>query len=225
MNRLHILTQTASNPTVKDPGSAATHFAAFLATLVAAPVLMGQGTHLPLEGRVSLGVFLVGMALLYAASTAHHTVISTPRVERRLRKLDHMMIFVLIAATYTPYCTIVLGGEMGRRLLIAVWAIALGGVALKACWVSCPKWFSSLLYIALGWVCITRVGALYRAASGATFWLLVAGGVLYTVGGVIYALKMPVFNGKYPNFGSHEVFHLFVMGGSLCHYLSLLLGV
>lgn len=225
MSKIHVARQTHSLPKVKDPGSAATHFIAFCATLVASPVLLRQSVHLPGPQRLSLLVFLVSMALLYAASTTYHTLDLGTVINRRLKKLDHMMIFVLIAGTYTPYCTVVLGGPAGRRLLITVWAIALAGIALKACWVTCPKWFSSVTYIALGWACLADTPKLYAASSPATFGLLLAGGVLYTVGGVIYALKLPVFNRRFPQFGSHEVFHLFVMGGSLCHYLSLLLAV
>lgn len=225
MSKSRTLTHTDARFHVKDPGSAATHFIAFCATLVAAPVLLRAGAHLPGRERLSLMAFLASMALLYAASTTYHTLDINPKVNRRLKKLDHMMIFVLIAGTYTPYCTIVLGGEAGKRLLITVWAIALAGILLKACWVTCPKWFSSLIYIALGWACIMDVGAFYAAASPATFGLLLLGGVLYTVGGVIYALKLKVFNARFPQFGSHEVFHVFVMLGSLCHYLSLLLAV
>ncbi len=225
MSRIHIAHQPHTLPQAKDPGSAATHFIAFWATLVAAPVLLRQGGHLPGSHRLSLLVFLVSMAGLYAASTIYHTLDISPAVNRRLKKLDHMMIFVLIAGTYTPYCTVVLGGDAGRRMLMTVWAIALGGIALKACWVTCPKWFSSVTYIALGWACIADAPKLYAASSPATFGLLLAGGLLYTIGGVIYAMKLPVFNQRFPQFGSHEVFHVFVMGGSLCHYLSLLLAV
>lgn len=208
----------------KDPGSALTHCVAFVLSVLATPALLvragvrGAG----LAELVSLSVFMVSMSLLYAASTLYHTLNLTPKVNRRLKKSDHMMIFILIAGTYTPYCTLVMGGSEGKKLLLLIWAIAGVGVGLKACWVTCPKWFSSVIYIAMGWVCIAYLPALYRGGGPATFFWLFAGGVLYTVGGVIYALKLQVLGGRYPHFGSHEVFHLFVMGGSACHYISLL---
>ena len=136
-----------------------------------------------------------------------------------------MMIFVLIAGSYTPICLIVLGGEQGYTLLTVVWAIAAVGMLIKAFWITCPKWFSSIIYIAMGWVCVFVFGTLWATLPhSAIFWLF-AGGVIYTIGGIIYALKLPIVNSKHKGFGSHEVFHLFVMGGSLCHFIFMYLYV
>lgn len=114
---------------------------------------------------------------------------------------------------------IVLGDKTGWILLGLVWAIAIVGIIINACWITCPKWFSSLIYIAMGWVCILAFTKIVSSLSRAGFAWLLAGGIIYTVGGVIYALKLPFFNSKHKYFGSHEIFHLFVMGGSLCHYV------
>ena len=130
-----------------------------------------------------------------------------------------MMIFVLIAGSYTPVCLIVLGGELGYTLLAFVWGIALAGMLVKACWITCPKWFSSVIYIAMGWVCLLVFGKLLDTLPTAAFLWLLAGGIIYTAGGIIYALKLPLFNLKHKGFGSHEVFHLFVMAGSVCHFI------
>ena len=130
-----------------------------------------------------------------------------------------MMIFVLIAGSYTPVCLLVLEPSSGKNLLIAVWAIAAAGILIKMCWITCPKWFSSILYIAMGWACVSVFGQLLALLSAPAFGWLLAGGILYTIGGVIYALKLPVFNSIHKNFGSHEIFHLFVMGGSICHFI------
>ena len=130
-----------------------------------------------------------------------------------------MMIFVLIAGSYTPVCLLVLEPSSGYTLLLTVWAVALVGMAVKAFWVTCPKWFSSLIYISMGWACLSVFGQLYSSLSTAAFLWLLSGGLLYTAGGVIYALKLPIFNFRHKNFGSHEIFHLFVMGGSLCHFI------
>ena len=100
-----------------------------------------------------------------------------------------------------------------------VWGIALVGIVINAFWISCPKWFSSLIYIAMGWACVLAFSQIVQALPPAAFGWLLAGGIIYTIGGVIYALKLPIFNSKHKNFGSHEIFHLFVMGGSLCHYV------
>ena len=130
-----------------------------------------------------------------------------------------MMIFVLIAGTYTPICVLVLGGKEGMYLLALIWGISLGGMVLKAFWVTCPRWFSSILYIAMGWVCILVFPLLLDKLSPAAFTWLFAGGILYTVGGVVYALKLKGFNSIHKYFGSHEIFHLFVMAGSFCHFV------
>lgn len=165
------------------------------------------------------------MILLYGASATYHSLNLTGKALRVFRKLDHMMIFVLIAGSYTPVCLIILGGKTGYALLAAVWGIALLGMTLKAFWITCPKWFSSVIYIAMGWACVAVFGPLWRILPHAAFGWLLAGGIIYTVGGVIYALKLPLFNQKHEFFGSHEIFHLFVMGGSICHFIFMFLYV
>lgn len=162
---------------------------------------------------------MCSMILLYAASTTYHTVNLTGKALRIFKKIDHMMIFVLIAGSYTPVCLITLGGKIGYTLLAVVWSIALFGIILKACWVTCPKWFSSLIYISMGWVCLGVFGTLWNVLPHVAFLWLLAGGIFYTIGGVIYALKIKILNGKYAYFGAHEVFHIFVMLGSICHFI------
>ena len=172
---------------IKDPGSALTHFIAMLTAMVAATPLLIKAASVPGTMHLkALSVFIVSMILLYAASTVYHTFDISEHVNKILRKIDHMMISVLIAGSYTPICLLVLGGRTGLILLAIVWAFAIAGILIKAFWVFCPKWVSS---------------------------------VLYTVGGVIYALKLPIFNNKHKYFGSHEIFHLFVMAGSACHFV------
>ena len=129
------------------------------------------------------------------------------------------MISVLIAGSYTPICLLVLGGRTGLILLAIVWAFAIAGILIKAFWVFCPKWVSSVLYIGMGWTCVLAFSTILDNLSTVAFGWLLAGGIIYTVGGVIYALKLPIFNSKHKNFGSHEIFHLFVMGGSICHFI------
>ena len=129
------------------------------------------------------------------------------------------MIFILIAGSYTPICLITLKGRTGVILLSLVWGIALVGIILKAFWVFCPKWVSSILYIGMGWTCVLAFTQILNALSPAAFGWLLAGGIIYTAGGIIYAMKLPFFNSRHRYFGSHEIFHLFVMGGSLCHYV------
>lgn len=205
---------------LKDPGSAITHFIGMMMALFAATPLLIKATREPdTIHLISLAVFIVSMILLYAASTVYHSLDLSERANRILRKIDHMMIFVLIAGTYTPVCLVVLNNKTGRFLCALVWGIALAGILVKAFWITCPKWFSSLLYIGMGWVCVLAFTQIVNALSPAAFGWLLAGGIIYTIGGIIYALKLPVFDSMHPSFGSHEIFHLFVMGGSICHFI------
>ena len=212
--------------TIREPGSAITHFIAMMMSVFATvPLLVKAGIQSGWENFLAMAIFMGSMILLYGASATYHSVDLTGRSLRVFRKLDHMMIFVLIAGSYTPVCLIVLGGKLGYTLLALVWGIAAVGMLVKACWITCPKWFSSVIYIAMGWVCVLVFGPLLKTLSAPAFLWLLAGGIIYTVGGVIYALKLPIFNAKHKFFGSHEVFHLFVMGGSICHFIFMYLYV
>lgn len=205
---------------IKDPGSAITHFiGCVMAILAALPLLVKAAREPNRIYVIAMGIFILSMILLYAASTIYHTVDSTEKVNRRLRKLDHIMIFILIAGSYTPVCLIVLQGKTGLLLCSAVWIIAIIGIIIKACWITCPKWFSSIIYIGMGWLCVFAFVPIMKSLSMAGFVWLLAGGIIYTIGGIIYALKLPIFNSHHKNFGSHEIFHLFVMGGSICHFI------
>ena len=212
--------------TIREPGSALTHFIAMMmAVFAAVPLLVKAGVQSGHRNFLAMAIFMGSMILLYGASATYHSVDLTGKSLRVFRKLDHMMIFVLIAGSYTPVCLIVLGGRLGYTLLALVWGIAALGMIVKAFWITCPKWFSSVIYIAMGWVCVLVFGALLKNLSLTAFLWLLAGGIIYTVGGVIYALKLPLFNAKHKYFGSHEVFHLFVMGGSICHFIFMYLYV
>ena len=205
---------------IKDPGSAVTHFIGMLMAMFAAvPLLIKAAREPDRIHLIALAIFIVSMILLYAASTTYHTLDLSERTNKILKKIDHMMIFILIAGTYTPICLITLKGPVGYGLLALVWGIAIVGIVIKGFWIYCPKWFSSVLYIAMGWVCVLAFTQIMNALPRAAFLWLLAGGIIYTIGGVIYALKLPIFNSMHKNFGSHEIFHLFVMGGSFCHFI------
>lgn len=206
--------------TIREPGSAITHFIGMMLAIVAAvPLLVKARVASGAPCLLAMGIFMCSMILLYGASTLYHSVMVSDKILKVFRKIDHMMIFVLIAGSYTPVCLIVLGGRLGITLLAVVWGIALAGILVKAVWISCPKWFSSTIYIAMGWVCVAVFGRLLDTLPLQAFLWLLAGGVIYTIGGVIYALKLPVFNQHHKYFGSHEIFHLFVMAGSICHFI------
>lgn len=206
--------------TIREPGSAITHYIGLLLSLIAAAPLLVKAeiSGIP-SALTAMGIFILTMILLYAASTVYHTLDVKAGVLKVFRKLDHMMIFVLIAGTYTPICLLVLKGRVGMIMLALVWGIAVVGMVLKAFWVTCPKWFSSIIYIAMGWICLLVFPTLLRDLKTPAFLWLLAGGILYTVGGVVYALRLQAFNCVHKYFGSHEIFHLFVMAGSFCHFV------
>lgn len=209
---------------LKDPGSAITHFiAVILVLLAAAPLLLKAAREPGVLHIISLSIFTLSMVLLYLASTIYHSLDVSEKVNRRLRKLDHMMIFVLITGSYTPVCLIALKGNTGKYLCALVWAVAIFGILIKALWINCPKWFSSVIYIGMGWLCVLAFSQIFHALSKPAFGWLLSGGIIYTIGGIIYALKVPLFDARHKNFGSHEIFHLFVMGGSACHFVTMFL--
>lgn len=206
--------------TIREPVNAITHYIAMLLSLFAAAPLLVKAeiSRMPFA-ITAMGIFITAMILLYMASSVYHALNVKGKVLKIFQKLDHMMIFALIAGTYTPICVLVLGGRTGTVLLALVWGIAIAGMLLKAFWITCPKWFSSIIYIAMGWVCLLVFPALLDKLSAAAFGWLLAGGIFYTVGGVVYALKRKSFRGMHQYFGNHEIFHLFVMAGSFCHFV------
>lgn len=207
---------------LKDPGSAITHFIAMILVILgAAPMLIKAAREPDTLHLIALSVFLLSMVLLYMASTIYHSLDINENINRRLRKIDHMMIFILIAGSYTPICLLALKGRTGIMLCVLVWAVAILGILIKAFWITCPKWFSSVIYIGMGWLCVLAFSQIFHALSRPAFGWLLAGGIIYTIGGIIYALKLPIFDSWHKNFGSHEIFHLFVMGGSACHFVTM----
>jgi len=201
---------------IKDPISALTHFIGFLAALPCTAALIyiakreATMTHV-----ISMAIFGAALILLYAASSIYHAFNTGEKVTAILRRVDHMMIFVLIAGTYTPVCLLPLRGPWGWTILVLIWAIAIAGIALKALWMDAPRWLSSAIYVIMGWLVIVAFVPLVNSVPTGGIALMVSGGVTYTLGAVIYALKRPRFNFKF--FGFHELFHLFVMAGSAFH--------
>lgn len=170
---------------------------------------------------VGFSVFGAGLVLLYSASSIYHLLNLKPRTMLVFRKIDHMMIFVLIAATYTPICLVPLNGPWGWWLFAAVWACAIAGIVMKALFFNSPRWLYTLSYVLLGGACITCIYPIMRAIPAGGLLLLLAGCVLYSAGAVIYATRWPARNARY--FGFHEIFHIFILLGSLCHFLMMYL--
>lgn len=212
---------------VKDPVSGGTHAIGAVLSIFGLVFLViwaakyGEGAW----DIVSFSIFGAGLILLYTFSGLYHLLDLKEKGTRILRKFDHIMIYVLIAATYTP---IALGplrtlGGWGWSVFGIVWGLAVAGTILTVLWLEAPRWLTTSIYIAMGWVVLVALLPMIKVFLAATtingvealLWLL-AGGVFYTIGGLIYGLKWPNIQSKYVGF--HEIFHIFVMLGSACHY-------
>jgi hemolysin III len=156
------------------------------------------------------------MIMLYTASTLYHWLDLSERGNLRLRKFDHMMIFFLIAATYTPFCLIPMRGPWGWGIFAAIWGMALLGVLFKTFWINAPRGLSTGLYLLMGWVAAVGIKALVESLSPAALFWVITGGICYTTGAIFYVMKRPASK----VFGFHEIFHLFVLGGTAAHYLA-----
>lgn len=201
------------------PWSAITHGAgaalAILGTvllLVRTAILGGSVWH-----YVTFSIYGASMIALYTASTLYHCINTSVKGRVALRKVDHTSIYFLIAGTYTPICLIPLRGGWGWSLFGVIWGLALAGLVLSLLWINAPRWVTAGIYLFMGWLAVIAIYPIVRVLPlQGLFWLLL-GGVLYTIGGVLYALKWPGRNN--PKFGCHEVFHLFILLGSVCHFL------
>lgn len=168
---------------------------------------------------LSIIIFGISMILLYLASGIYHMVTGSDRLIEILQKVDHAMIFVLIAGTYTPFCLVGLEGAWKWTLISIIWAFAIVGIMLTIFYNNMPRFIKTTIYIFMGWIAIIAIYPLYKALTIYGIIFLILGGVAYTVGGIIYGLKKPNFS---LHFGSHELFHLFVMLGTFLHYWTVL---
>lgn len=203
---------------LRDPFSGLSHLTGALLSIIGLILLVYNavyyGTVLHI---ISFSIFGASLILLYTASALYHLLPLSPKGVHVLRRIDHIMIFVLIAGTYTPVCLIPLQGAWGYSFLLGVWILAVIGVLFKIFWMDAPRWISTLLYVFMGWLIAIAFWPLIQSVSlGGVTWL-VLGGIFYTIGAVFYGIKWP------PNiipgwFGFHEIFHLFIMAGSFSHF-------
>ena len=209
---------------IKDPVSGITHLIGASLSLVGLVLLIVFAALYSNEKGwdiVSFTIFGVALLLLYLFSTLYHMLNLKEKGTRVFRKFDHIMIYILIAATYTPVCLGPLRGPWGWTIFGIVWAMAILGTILTAVWIDAPRKLTTAIYIIMGWTVvialypmITIFSQIPRGIEG-MLWLL-AGGIFYTIGGVLYAKKWQKLKSKY--WGFHEIFHIFVMLGSFCQF-------
>ncbi|WP_338448873.1 hemolysin III family protein [Niallia oryzisoli] len=210
---------------IREPINGLTHLAGAILSFIALLAMVVKASLTNGSPLAILAVILFGisMILLYSASATYHMVIAKDKVITFLRKLDHSMIFILIAGTYAPFCLISLKGVLGLVLFSIICAVAICGVIFKMVWFHCPRWLSTVLYIAMGWMVIIVISPLSQNMNTAGLYLLLIGGILYTIGGIIYGVKPKIL--QYKHLGFHEIFHMFILFGSCAHFLSVFLYV
>lgn len=204
---------------LRDPKSSLTHLIGGGLSIVALCMMLSK---LVLDGKtdmlfyIAVTMFGISMIMLYMTSGIYHAIDTKYRkTVEVLRKLDHAMIYVLIAGSYTPVCLLVLPRPTGTIVLTSLWTIALIGILMKVFWINQPRIFSTLIYIMMGWIALFVIKDLYTYMNTNEFALLVLGGVFYTIGGAIYAIKKPNIR----SWSFHDIFHIFVMLGTLAHFL------
>lgn len=200
------------------PWSAITHGAGAVLSLIGTfslviPAFFSKNIFL----TVQFLIYGLSMTCLYTASTLYHCVNTSVSGRLALRKYDHCSIYLLIAGSYTPVCLTVLLRQGGLALLGSIWTLAVAGVILTITKLNIPRWLTSTIYLVMGWLVIFAIVPIYRSMPTIGFFWLLLGGILYSVGGVLYAAKWPGRNN--PRFGCHEIFHVFILLGSVCHYI------
>jgi hemolysin III len=201
---------------LRDPVSSLTHLAgAVLAIPYTILLVAAAARHASARHIVAFAVFGASLFLLYTASAIYHMPRFSEKAIRVLRRIDHMMIFVLIAGTYTPVCLLPLWGGWGWTLFGLVWGLAVAGIVLKAVWMQAPRWLSTAIYVFMGWLVLIAFYPLVQTISTTAVMLLAGGGLVYTAGAVMYAVKWPPL--RWHHFGFHELFHVFILGGSSLH--------
>lgn len=204
---------------LREPINSITHLAGALFSLIAliAMLIKAISTNASSVGILSVTIFGISLILLYITSGTYHGIISSDKVISILKKLDHSMIFVLIAGSYAPFCLLTIGGKFGVTMFIIMITLAVLGIIFKLCWFTCPCWVDSTMYIGLGWAALFMIKPLASILPAISLFLLVLGGIFYTIGGVIYASKSKKLT--IGNWGFHEIFHIFILLGSLSHFI------
>jgi hemolysin III len=193
------------------------HQHAFFVSLASGTLLVVLATTT--RASVAAAIYAASVSALFGVSALYHRITWTTTARRRMRRLDHAMIFLLIAGTYTPVGLLVLHGTLATVVLAVVWGGAVGGIVLELAWTRAPRWLGGTVYLALGWVAVVAMPQLFARLGVAGGLLIVAGGLAYTAGAAIYALRRP--DPVPAVFGYHEVFHLLVIAGVAAHFLAI----
>ena len=210
---------------LREPVNGLTHLAGAILSVVGLIVLLLVAIkNGSVRQVVAFSIFGASLVAMYCSSAFYHSLKLSERGIAHMRRIDHMMIYILIAGTYTPLCLVLLRGRLGLGLLITVWSLAAAGALQTIAWMHAPQWVSTVVYIAMGWLAILVIRPILAAVPIGFFYWILAGGIIYTLGAVIHAVHWPrVRAGAVPRlFGSHEIWHLCVIAGSFAHYWAIL---
>ena len=200
----------------KEPFCGLSHLLGAVLSAAGLIALLGLSWGKPWH-RVAFSIYGASLILLYTASALLHSLPASPQRVEKLLAFDQVAIFFLIAGTYTPLCLVMLRGPWGWALLGVVWSLAVAGAAIRLFGRGVPLWLPQLLYLVMGWLCVLAYQPLARALSLPAFGWLLAGGMIYSVGAVVYTTERPrLWPGR---FGSHDLWHILVLAGSICHFI------
>ncbi|BEP27796.1 PAQR family membrane homeostasis protein TrhA [Helicovermis profundi] len=204
--------------TIKEPVNTITHLIGAILSLIALGLMLFKsitnGSSIEIISSIIFGLSLIA---LYTASTIYHWIKCSKKTNLLLKKLDHSMIYVLIAGSYTPISLLAIKGKLGFYVLLAIWTLAILGIITKLFWINAPRWIYTSFYLGLGWLAVFFIMPIVETVHMTGFLLLLGGGLSYSIGAVIYAIKSDKF--KFSVFGFHEIFHLFILFGSFLHYM------
>jgi hemolysin III len=201
----------------REPVSGLTHLTGALLSVFGLILLVYQANNT--VQTIAFSIYGLSLILLYTASSLYHLLPVSQKIIDILQRLDHMMIYILIAGTYTPFTLLALHGGLKWGMFSIIWALAFTGIVLKLVWFNAPRWLSTIFYLGMGWLAIVMFPELINDLNMNGIIWIGLGGLSYTIGAVIYATKKP---NPFPNvFGFHEIWHIFVLFGSFCHFWSI----
>ena len=177
---------------------------------------MNKAASNPVSHKIAFLIYGISVVLMFLSSTIYHTLNVGDRNKLLFQQIDRIMIYFIIAGSYTPICVIALEGNWQTGMLIGIWAFALAGFLKKVFWMNAPRWFSTAIYLLMGWVAVLIFPLIWNVLPHSFIYWIALGGLFYTIGAIIYGVKRP---NPFPDtFGSHEIWHLFVIGGAFSHF-------